>query len=167
MIDRWVLGAVVLGLAVGLSRRARAGGPVGPVVGDLERNWGSTPPELRELLLRVEDASRIPGAARFLAVASWRESKWHPEAHNDSNTEVTASTDAYAARSAKQPPLAYGLAAADFGSGGLFGLLGEERHAGRIARMKSTGHIGTANNFQHGRVIAHAPCTEALAEVAV
>lgn len=122
-MNRWLLGLVVVGLAAGLGRRARAAAGDAPVVGDLERNWGKTPLEVRQLLLRVEAASGIFGAARFLAVASWRESRWQADAHNDSAKEVTASSDAYAARSGDLPPLAFGAAAADFGSGGLFGLL--------------------------------------------
>jgi len=120
-VKRWLVGLALVGLVAGVSRRARAGAPL--AAGDLERNWGTTPAWLRPLLLRVEAAARIPGAARFLAVVSWRESKWHPDAHNDSATEVSYSTDAYTARSPKLPALAYGFAAADFGSGGLFGLL--------------------------------------------
>lgn len=112
---RWIVGAVVVGLA--LNRRTRAAGA------DMDRNWGTTPPELRALLLRVESVSRMPGAARFLAVVSWRESRWNPAAHNDSATEASRSSDAFAARRNRQPPLEHGPAAAVFGSGGLFGML--------------------------------------------
>jgi len=119
-MNRWILGIVVVALAVGASRRARA---AAPITGDLERNWGSTPPALRELLLRAEAAARIPGAARFLAVASWRESRWHADAHNQRDSEVAASRSAYESRRGELPQLAHGEEGADFGSGGLFGLL--------------------------------------------
>lgn len=126
----WVWGVLAGLVVLGISRRASGAPGAGPVVGDLERNWGTTPAWLRPILLRVEQVSRIPGAARFLAVASKRESGWNPKAHNETTTggangrgEVGASQDAYAARQAKLPKLAHGQAAANFGSGGLFGLL--------------------------------------------
>ncbi|MNR68208.1 hypothetical protein D3C85_1926330 [compost metagenome] len=33
--------------------------------------------------------------------------------------------------------------------------------------MEAAGHVGAADNLQHGRVIAHAPGAQALTQVAV
>ena len=44
------------------------------VKGDLSRNWGDTPFDLRPLFLLVEEVARIPGAARYLAIVGQRES---------------------------------------------------------------------------------------------
>lgn len=117
----WAIG--LAGVAVlGLSSRARASSsPTLP--GDTGGNWGKTPLSLRPLFLQAELAASIPGAARFLAIAASRESNWNPLARNASGNETKASRNAYEARKATRPALAYGEAAADFGSGGLFGLL--------------------------------------------
>lgn len=116
--------AVGLGLFIGgvlFMRRARAAGlPGGDAGGD---NWGTTPAELRPLFLRMEEAAGIPGSARFFAVVSAGESRWNPSAHNDRDDEVESSRRAYENNAASRPALAYGQAAAAFGSGGLFGQL--------------------------------------------
>ena len=119
----WAIG--LAGVAVlGLSSRARASSSPSPTLpADTGGNWGKTPAALRPLLLRTEQASGLPGAARFLAIAASRESSWNPLAHNASSGETSWSRKAYEARKATRPALTYGEAAADFGSGGLFGLL--------------------------------------------
>jgi|JI6StandDraft_1071083.scaffolds.fasta_scaffold00344_9 hypothetical protein len=97
------------------------------VKGDLVRNWGRTPLDLRPLLLAAEEASQISGAARLLAIVGYRESRFDPNAHNgnaaDEQRERDASSTAYTQNKARNPPLAFGEAAANFGSGGLFGAL--------------------------------------------
>lgn len=97
------------------------------VNGDLSRNWGTTPAELRPLFLRVEEASGIAGAARILAIVAYRESRFTPNAHNgdesDEQGERSASWRAYHNNKDRNPPLMHGEAAANFGSGGLFGNL--------------------------------------------
>ena len=98
------------------------------VIGDMSTNWGATPKELRPLLLLVEQASGIAGAARILDVIAKRESNFQSDAHNhgsqgEGQAERNASFRAYQARKAVNPPLMHGDAAADFGSGGLFGAL--------------------------------------------
>ena len=105
-----------------------AGLPVAAnVKGDLNRNWGRTPLDLRPLLLAAEEASQISGAARLLAIIGYRESRFEPDAHNgDAATEQRerdASWTAYTQNKARNPPLAFGEAAGKFGSGGLFGAL--------------------------------------------
>ena len=97
------------------------------VKGDLTRNWGRTPLDLRPQLLIAEEASNIAGAARILAVIAYRESRFDPQAHNGDapgeESERNASWRAYTLNKARNPPLAYGETAAAFGSGGLFGAL--------------------------------------------
>ncbi len=97
------------------------------VRGDLVRNWGSTPEDLRPLFLRMEETSQIAGSARVFAVIAYGESRFIPEAHNgndhDEERERAASRRAYENNKDRNPPLRYGEAAADFGSGGLFGAL--------------------------------------------
>lgn len=94
------------------------------VKGDLERNWGSTPTDLRPLFLLMEEASGIKGAGRIFAVIAKRESVgFQINAHNADSRETLASCRAYANRRDKNPPLTYGVDAALFGSGGLFGAL--------------------------------------------
>lgn len=97
------------------------------VKGDLSRNWGRTPLDLRPLLLAAEEASQVSGAARLLAIIGYRESRFDPNAHNgnalDEQRERDASTTAYTQNKARNPSLAFGEAAASFGSGGLFGAL--------------------------------------------
>jgi hypothetical protein len=90
---------------------------------DFETNWGKTPGELRPLFLLAEQASGIRGAGRILALIARRESAFSTTAHNDSAGEVKASTNAYFNNKANRPALTYGVNAAAFGSGGLFGLL--------------------------------------------
>ena len=105
------------------------GGLPGPadVKGDLTRNWGRTPLDLRPLLLLAEEASGIAGAARILAIVGVRESRFVPTAHNGDapgeEAERNASWKAYQQNKARNPPLAFGEEAAAFGSGGLFGAL--------------------------------------------
>ncbi len=97
------------------------------VKGDLTRNWGRTPLDLRPLLLAAEEASQISGAARLLAIVGYRESRFDPNAHNGNapgeQRERDASSTAYHQNKARNPSLAFGEAAANFGSGGLFGAL--------------------------------------------
>ncbi|PCC73188.1 hypothetical protein SAMN02745121_08211 [Nannocystis exedens] len=98
------------------------------VKGDLDTNWGSTPKDLRPLLLLAEEASGIVGAGRILAVIAKRESAgFVVTAHNgdevDEQAERDASRKAYERGKATNPALSFGEAAADFGSGGLFGAL--------------------------------------------
>lgn len=98
------------------------------VKGDLETNWGSTPKDLRPLFLLAEEVSGIAGAGRLLAVIAQRESGgFVVTAHNgdevDEQAERDASRKAYERGKANNPPLTFGEAAADFGSGGLFGAL--------------------------------------------
>lgn len=93
------------------------------VQGDLTTNWGKTPTEMRPLFLLAEQSSGIRGAGRILALIAKRESGFVMTAHNDSEGEVKASYNAYSSNKDKRPELKYGLAAAGFGSGGLFGLL--------------------------------------------
>ncbi len=97
------------------------------VKGDLVRNWGRTPLDLRPLLLAAEQASQISGAARILAIIGYRESRFEPTAHNGNapgeQRERDASSTAYTQNKARNPSLAFGEVAASFGSGGLFGAL--------------------------------------------
>ncbi len=97
------------------------------VKGDLVRNWGRTPLDLRPLLLAAEEASQISGAARILAIIGYRESRFEPTAHNGNapgeQRERDASSTAYTRNKARNPSLAFGEEAASFGSGGLFGAL--------------------------------------------
>jgi hypothetical protein len=97
------------------------------VKGDLNRNWGRTPLDLRPLLLLAEETSGIVGAGRILAIIASRESRFEPTAHNGDapgeEAERNASWRAYQQNKARNPPLAFGEVAAAFGSGGLFGAL--------------------------------------------
>ncbi|MBL8971951.1 MAG: hypothetical protein JNK56_15280 [Myxococcales bacterium] len=97
------------------------------VKGDLSRNWGETPFDLRALFLLMEETSRIVGSARIFAVIAYRESRFVTTAHNGDAVgeqgERDASLRAYTNNKANNPPLRYGEQAAAFGSGGLFGLL--------------------------------------------
>ncbi len=99
----------------------------GDVSGDLTRNWGETPFDLRSLFLLMEETSRIPGAGRVLAIFAHRESRFITTAHNGDAPEEQGERDAsargYNNNKEKNPPLRYGGQAAAFGSGGLFGLL--------------------------------------------
>jgi hypothetical protein len=97
------------------------------VKGDLVRNWGKTPADLRPLFLKMEEASGIVGAGRIFSLIAHRESRYQATAHNGNDqpeqAERDASAKAYANNKARNPPLAAGEAAAAFGSGGLFGAL--------------------------------------------
>jgi hypothetical protein len=97
------------------------------VKGDLIANWGSTPADLRPLFMYMEEASRIPGSARVFATIAYGESRFVTTAQNGNASgeqdERDSSRAAYKNSKDRNPPLKYGKAAADFGSGGLFGLL--------------------------------------------
>ena len=97
------------------------------VKGDLSRNWGTTPTDLRPLLLLIEEATGIPGAARLLSPVAYRESRWKTSAHNgdefEEQSERNASWRAYHNNKDRNQPLMFGEQAANFGSGGLFGAL--------------------------------------------
>ena len=96
------------------------------VHGDLVRNWGETPVDLRPLFVRMEEVSTIKGSARLFAVYSYREARFVTTAHNGDAENEQAERDstrlAYKNNKDRNPPLRYGEQAADFGSGGLFGL---------------------------------------------
>jgi hypothetical protein len=97
------------------------------VTGDLVANWGDTPTDLRPLFQYMEQVSRIAGSARVFPVIAYRESRFVTTAHNGNATgeqdERDSSRAAYANNKDRNPPLKYGEQAAEFGSGGLFGLL--------------------------------------------
>ena len=97
------------------------------VAGDLLRNWGDTPSDLRALLMAMEEASRIEGSSRVFAVIAYRESRFVTSAHNGNaaaeQDERDSSRRAYDNNKGRNPPLKYGEQAANFGSGGLFGAL--------------------------------------------
>jgi hypothetical protein len=57
------------------------------VSGDLSRNWGETPVDLRPLFMLMEETSRIVGAARIFAVIAYRESAFVTTAHNGNAAE--------------------------------------------------------------------------------
>ncbi|PCC68228.1 hypothetical protein SAMN02745121_08633 [Nannocystis exedens] len=97
------------------------------VKGDLSTNWGETPVDLRPLFMLMEEVAKIPGSSRVFAVIAYRESRFVTTAHNGNATgeqdERDSSRRAYDNNKERNPPLRYGEAAANFGSGGLFGLL--------------------------------------------
>ena len=97
------------------------------VSGDLVTNWGETPPDLRPLFMLMEETSKIAGSARIFAVIAYRESRFITTAQNGNATgeqdERDSSRAAYKNNKDRNPPLKYGAQAAEFGSGGLFGLL--------------------------------------------
>ena len=97
------------------------------VTGDLSRNWGETPVDLRPLFTLMEETARIKGAARVFAGIAYHESHYVTTAHNGNATgeedEREGSRNAYANNKERNPPLRYGDQAAEFGSGGLFGAL--------------------------------------------
>jgi len=135
-------GAVFLG-----SRRASAASPATPggagstppgsdldalptagdAAGDLVTNWGDTPVDLRPLFDKMQTVSRIAGSARIFAVIAFRESGFVTTAQNGNaegeQDERDDSRAAYKNNKDRNPPLKYGEQAAEFGSGGLFGLL--------------------------------------------
>lgn len=92
------------------------------VRGDLERNWGATPKDLRALFLLGEEASGIVGAGHILASIAKRESAFVTTAHNGDEVDEAAERDAtrkaYERGKSHNPVLLHGEAAADFGSGG-------------------------------------------------
>ena len=90
---------------------------------DLVTNWGTTPKKLRPLFALMEEVSRIRGSARIFAVIAKREADFQPAAHDDHPLEAQASRRVYVNARDRNRPLTYGEAAADFGSGGLFGPL--------------------------------------------
>jgi hypothetical protein len=90
---------------------------------DLVRNWGKTPTNLRPLFALMERLSGIDGAGRIFATIAKRESAFVATALNDSEAERKASRRAYDNMKDRNPALAYGMQAAEFGSGGLFGAL--------------------------------------------
>jgi hypothetical protein len=97
------------------------------VRGDLTKNWGDTPLDLRPLFMLMEESSRIVGSARLFSVIAFRESQFVTAAHNGNaqkeQDERDDSRAAYNNNKDRNPPLRHGDAAADFGSGGLFGNL--------------------------------------------
>jgi len=97
------------------------------VKGDLVTNWGSTPVDLRPLFMHMEEVSRIEGSARVFSVIAYRESRYTTTAHNGNQggekDERDSSRAAYKNNKDRNPPLRYGEQAAEFGSGGYFGLL--------------------------------------------
>ena len=103
------------------------------VRGDLSKNWGDTPADLRPLLMLMEETSKIPGTARLYGVIAFRESQFITTAHNGNaakeQDERDDSRTAYKNNKDRNPPLRYGEQAAEFGSGGLFGLLASPRSA--------------------------------------
>ena len=99
----------------------------GDVKGDLSKNWGSTPFDLRPLFLLMEETSGIVGSGRIFAVIASRESRFVSTAQNGDAANEEAERDAsrrgYQNNKGRNPPLRYGEQAAEFGSGGYFGLL--------------------------------------------
>ena len=99
------------------------------VEGDLETNWGKTPEEMRPLFMWMEEVSTIKGSGRIFAVISWGESRWVPTARNgDGNTALDEKERIGSRRAWKYLndagfPMKHGEAAAEYGSGGLFGAL--------------------------------------------
>lgn len=97
------------------------------VKGDVDRNWGIVPADLRGLLLAIEEATGIVGSARFLGGVGYQESRFKTNAHNgdefEEQSERNGSWRAYYNNKDRNPPLMFGERAANFGSGGLFGML--------------------------------------------
>ncbi len=97
------------------------------VGGDLTTNWGDTPVDLRPLFGAMEKASKIAGSARLFSAIAFHESRYITTAHNGNaakeQDERDDSRTAYNNNKDRNPPLRYGEQAAEFGSGGLFGLL--------------------------------------------
>ena len=97
------------------------------VSGDLQKNWGDTPLDLRPLFELMSEVGKIKGAGRLFAVFAHRESQFVTTAQNGNATgeqdERDSSRAAYRNQKDQNPPLKYGEQAAEFGSGGLFGLL--------------------------------------------
>jgi len=97
------------------------------VSGDLQKNWGDTPLDLRPLFELMAEVGQIPGSGRLFATFAYRESRFVTTAHNGNASgeqhERDSSRAAYRNQKDHNPPLKYGEQAAEFGSGGLFGLL--------------------------------------------
>jgi hypothetical protein len=97
------------------------------VSGDLHSNWGDTPLDLRPLFQLMAEVGKIQGAGRLFSVIARREARYVSTAHNGNTTgeqdERDSSRSAYRNGKGRNPPLKYGEQAAEFGSGGLFGLL--------------------------------------------
>ncbi len=88
-------------------------------------NWGSTPTELIPYFQLLEDVSGIPGSARIFSLIAYGESRWSPTAHNNDEEEIRkGSRPAYERAKEDFPKLKYAEEAANFGSGGLFAMLG-------------------------------------------
>lgn len=147
MWGRIITGLTILGAAGGaflLGRKASAadaqpddgGSPnvqleplptAADIAGDLLKNWGDTPNDLRPLFVQMEEVSQIVGSARVFAVIAFRESSFVSNAQNGNaakeQDERDSSRAAYDNNKGRNPPLKYGEDAANFGSGGLFGAL--------------------------------------------
>ena len=99
------------------------------VGGDYDSNWGSTPGELRPLFLWMENSSGIRGSGRLFAVIAYGESRWVPSARNGDGDTALDERERVGSRRAWKYlreagfPLKHGEAAAEYGSGGLFGAL--------------------------------------------
>lgn len=117
-------------------------------------NWGATPAALRQLFARAEAASKIPGLGQFLAAWAWdafrgeqshlsaatskvvsdKSPAWGQLLHDDSPAAAKASREALqemVALTLVEPTHAEDWA--DWGRGGLFGLLaGEAVHGGGL-----------------------------------
>lgn len=102
------------------------------VPGDYDTNWGTTPALYRPLFLLMEQASGIPGSARVFSVISYGEARYVPTAHNGDGTssrdrvERIQSARAWKSMQSRgytEQLVPFGRAAADFGSGGLLGML--------------------------------------------
>lgn len=97
------------------------------VRGDLSKNWGDTPVDLRPLFMLMEETSKIAGSARLFSAVAFHESRFITTAHNGNAAKEQDERDdsraAYSNNKGRNPPLRYGEQAAEFGSGGLFGLL--------------------------------------------
>ncbi|MBL9105132.1 MAG: hypothetical protein JNL82_29570 [Myxococcales bacterium] len=97
------------------------------VSGDLQKNWGDTPIDLRPLFELMAEIGKIPGSGRLYSVIAYRESRYVTTAQNGNASgeqdERDSSRAAYKNGKDRNPPLKYGEQAAEFGSGGLFGLL--------------------------------------------
>jgi len=88
-------------------------------------NWGITPTEWIPYFQALEDISGIPGSARIFSLIAYGESRWIADAHNNDASEISlGSRPSYERAKDNFPPLKYGEEAANFGSGGLFAMLG-------------------------------------------
>ena len=117
---------------VGLWENVKPLPTMAEVPGDYDSNWGSTPALYRPLFLLMEQVSKIPGAARVFSVISYGEAQYVPTAHNGDGTssrdqaERIQSARAWKSmqtRGYNEQNTPHGPAGAEFGSGGLFGML--------------------------------------------